>query len=314
VGPLPYVLAAEHPAWLPTHDRAAVLREDPAGVEVLWNRPDARAIVVGSSRVVVTSDGDPIQLTTTQVPVGDRIFLGLREGHPRFAVRAESIEAVPGAAAALAREVAVSVEPATAAEVLQAIAVANWHDTHGHCPRCGEPTVPVRGGYARRCEADESLHFPRIDPAVIVLVVDEPDSRPGDPSGRCLLARARRWQPRRMSTVAGFVEPAESIEQAVRREVAEEVAVDVADVTCVGSQPWPFPASLMLACYARAATTGLRPDGEEIAEARWFTREELLAAAQTGQVVLPTGLSVARRLIEGWAGRELPGEGFFRPA
>mgnify|MGYP001814502920 FL=1 len=166
-------------------------------------------------------------------------------------------------------------------------------------------------GDARRCARDETEHQPRTDPAVIVLVLDEHDgSQP-----RCLRGRQASWPAGRFSTLAGFVEPGETVEQVVAREVAEEVGVAVDRVSYAGSQPWPFPASLMLAYYAVAAPRAaaeLSVDGEEIAEAHWFTRDELRSATQAGDVLVPPRLSVARRLIEGWLGHEVPGSGTWR--
>ena len=181
-----------------------------------------------------------------------------------------------------------------------AVALANWHATHTHCPRCGAVTEPVQAGHARRCPVDGSEHFPRVDPAVIMLVRDDGD--------RCLLARNRTWPPRRVSILAGFVEPGESLEQAVIREVAEETGLRVSGLRYVGSQPWPMPRSLMLGFVARApGEQEIVVDEEEIAEARWFTREQLTAAISTGEVLLPPPVSIAHRIIESWYGAALPG-------
>ena len=180
-----------------------------------------------------------------------------------------------------------------------AVALEGWHARHRCCPRCGQATDPELGGWVRRCAADGSEHYPRTDPAIIVLVIDDRD--------RALLARQTRWPSGWMSTLAGFVEPGERAESAVRREVAEEVGVVVSSATYLTSQPWPFPGSLMLGFHAVAGSTELRPDGEEIAEAEWFTRESLARAAADGRVRLPPSISIARWLIEQWFGRELPG-------
>jgi NAD+ diphosphatase len=124
---------------------------------------------------------------------------------------------------------------------------------------------------------------------------------------RALLGRQASWPPGRYSTLAGFVEPGESLEDAVRREVMEEVGVEVGDVSYVGNQPWPFPGSLMVGFFAHATTTDVQVDGDEIEDARWFTREELTASARDGSVVLPGGISISRALVEAWYGRALPG-------
>ena len=181
-----------------------------------------------------------------------------------------------------------------------AVALANWHARHTHCPRCGAETVPAPAGHARRCPVDGSEHFPRIDPAVIMLVTDEAD--------RCLLARNRAWPPRRVSILAGFVEAGESAEQAVAREVREETGVAVAEISYLGSQPWPMPQSLMLGFRAQAQPgQEIRVDGTEIAEARWFSRTELGEAAATGEVLLPPPVSIAHQIIRAWYGGPLPG-------
>jgi NAD+ diphosphatase len=185
-----------------------------------------------------------------------------------------------------------------------AIALDNWHQSHPHCARCGGSTVSAQAGWVRRCVADGSEHYPRTDPAVIVLVIDSDD--------RALLGRQGRWQPQWFSTLAGFVEPGESAEAAVRREIFEESGVVVGDMTYLGSQPWPFPCSLMLGYHAWTADTRIVVDGEEIVEARWFSRAELAAACESGEVALPPAVSIARRLIEHWYGEPLKGD-WIRP-
>ncbi len=175
-----------------------------------------------------------------------------------------------------------------------ALAMANWHRTHRYCPRCGARTVPAQAGWIRRCPVDESEHYPRTDPAVIMSVVDDED--------RLLLARGKGFRATGMSVLAGFVEPGESLAAAVAREVAEEVGVSVIDVTYLGDQPWPFPSSLMVGFTARAVGTVLRLQEDEISEARWFTREALAAAIGEESVRIPPRLSIARRLIEHWYG------------
>ncbi|HEY0117373.1 MAG TPA: NAD(+) diphosphatase [Cellulomonas sp.] len=179
-----------------------------------------------------------------------------------------------------------------------AVALDEWHARHPRCPRCGAPTVPSQAGWVRVCTADGSEHYPRTDPAIIVAVVDDED--------RVLLGHNAAWPAGRYSTLAGFVEAGESAEHAVRREVAEETAVVVDRVEYLGSQPWPFPASLMLAYRGHAARTEVTVDGVEVTQARWFSRDELAAAVVAGQVLLPMRTSVAYALITDWYGRPLP--------
>ena len=178
-----------------------------------------------------------------------------------------------------------------------ALALANWHATHTHCPGCGAATEPVQAGWLRRCARDGSDHYPRTDVAVIMSVIDDRD--------RILLARGAGWGAGRFSVLAGFLEPGESLAAAVVREVHEEVGLQVSDVEYLGDQPWPFPNSIMVGFTARAHGSDLRLQESEIAEARWFTREEYREILAAGQVSASTRLSIARRLIERWLGHEL---------
>jgi NAD+ diphosphatase len=184
----------------------------------------------------------------------------------------------------------------------EAVALANWHAVTTHCSRCGAETQPHSSGHARRCPVDGSDHFPRLDPAVIMLVTD--------PADRCLLARNAAWPERRVSILAGFVEPGESAEHAVAREVQEETGIEVApgQVEYLASQPWPMPHSLMLGFRVRATgSLQIEVDREEIAEARWYSRDELRAAIESGELLLPPPVSIALRIIEDWYGEDLPG-------
>lgn len=185
-----------------------------------------------------------------------------------------------------------------AALLAHARALAHWHARHRFCGTCGAPTASAEAGHVRACTnaACGAQHYPRVDPAVIALVID-PAHPPGE---RCLLGRQASWPPRRYSALAGFVEPGESLEDAVAREVREETGLRVDDVRYHSSQPWPFPSSLMLGFTARYAGGVLDPDGAELEDARWFTRSELRAAVQAGEVLLPSRVSIARALIEGW--------------
>ncbi|WP_426520383.1 NAD(+) diphosphatase [Diaminobutyricibacter sp. McL0618] len=181
----------------------------------------------------------------------------------------------------------------------EALGIANWHASHTHCPRCGEPTVVEKGGWVRRCLNDETEIFPRTDPAVIVSVLDRDD--------RLLLGSNAMWENNRYSLLAGFVEPGESFEAAVEREIFEEAGVRVVDPVYLGSQPWPFPASVMVGFTARLADdqdpAALHPDGDEILELRWFTRDEVWSNHDV--VILPGRTSIARAIIEDWYGGPL---------
>ena len=275
-------------------DRDAATRDDPAALEAAWG--SAQVLVVGEGgRVRVDEDGDRPRLVlvpSASAPEGDPLYLGRDAGGPVFAVAAPL-----GPARALdLRVLGPLLDDRDAGLLVHAVGLVNWHAAHPRCARCGEPTQVVRGGSVRRCPADGSEHFPRTDPAVIVLVHDGAD--------RCVLGRQPSWPPGRYSTLAGFVEPGESAEMAVVREVREEAGVDVREVTYVASQPWPFPSSLMLA-YRAVCDPDAVPDAgdDELDDVRWFTRDEVAAAATWGAgpgLQLPGEVSVARHLIDGW--------------
>jgi NAD+ diphosphatase len=180
-------------------------------------------------------------------------------------------------------------EPWEASLLAYARAMANWHRHHRFCARCGSPTGPASAGHARVCQAADCArhHFPKVDPAIIVLVSD---------GERCLLGRQASWPEGRYSTIAGFVEPGESLEDAVRREVLEETGVRVSDVTYHSSQPWPFPSALMLGFLARAETREIELLDGELAEAKWISREDI----RSGQVILSPPVSIAYALIRHW--------------
>jgi NAD+ diphosphatase len=291
-----------------TVDRATARRADGAWVEAAWADPRSRVLVVSDSQALVRSvDGRPelVFISSAEAPEGTKFLLGVdTDDVAYFGV------SVPGGVSRVRsgeddvqpmslRQVGALLSDRDAGLLTHAVALANWHDTHTHCPRDGTPTVPAPAGHLTTCPTDGSEHFPRLDPAVIMLVTD--------PDDRCLLARNALWPKGRMSVLAGFVEPGESAEHAVAREVFEETAITVGHIRYLGSQPWPMPRSLMLGFQA-AAPAGQRitVDAEEIGEARWFTREEMLAAIGTGELALAPTSSIARRLIEFWYGGELP--------
>lgn len=183
--------------------------------------------------------------------------------------------------------------------IVQAVGLAEWHLAHQHCPRCGGVLQARDAGNVLRCADCGRDQFPRTDSAVIMLITDSED--------RALLGRQPSWPQGRWSTLAGFVEPGETLEDGVRREVFEEAGVVVGEVTYVASQPWPLPASLMLGFTGKALTTEIHVDGEELQDARWWSRDDALAAAQDGSFVVPPGISISRSLITGWYGEDLPG-------
>jgi NAD+ diphosphatase len=280
-----------------SHERIGGRRTDRAWLEETWADPSTRVLVFAGGRFPVTDDGSEVRwLQPAEAPEGERLLLGEREGVIHFAVITRQDRA-PDDWATL-RTAGPRLSRADAGLVVQAQALAEWHRANRFCSVCGGALVTGGGGYVLECRSCERHHFPRTDPAVIMLVTD------GD---RALLGRQPAWPPGRFSTLAGFVDPGESLEEAVAREVMEEAGIEVADVTYFGNQPWPFPSSLMVGFFARAVTTDIEVDGEEIEAARWFTRDELRQEAETGQLLLPGGISISRSLIEAWYGAPLPG-------
>ncbi|MFF4184909.1 NAD(+) diphosphatase [Streptomyces sp. NPDC001691] len=291
-------------------DRAAHHRLDEAWLAAAWSHPTTRVFVVSGGQVLIDEPADGgdgrtelVMTPAFEAPVTEthRYFLGTDEdGVSYFALQKD---ALPGrmdqsARPAGLREAGLLLSPRDASLMTHAVALENWQRLHRFCSRCGERTVIAAAGHIRRCPACGAEHYPRTDPAVIMLVTDEHD--------RALLGRQVHWPEGRFSTLAGFVEPGESIEQSVRREVFEEAGVTVGPVEYVASQPWPFPSSLMLGFMAKATSSEINVDGEEIHEARWFSREDLAAAFESGEVLPPYGISIAARLIELWYGEPLP--------
>lgn len=278
-----------------THDRTALRRTDEAWLETAWGEDEVRVLPIAGTRVPVV-DGSIGWTTPDQAPDGVRVLLS-GEGPPRFAVISEA--ALAGEDWFPLRGLLPHLSDDEASYVVHAVGLAEWHWATRHCPRCGDRLRPSQSGHVLHCDGCGKDQFPRTDPAVIMLIVDEDD--------RALLGRQAAWPAGRWSTLAGFVEPGESAEQAVRREVMEEAGIRVGRVDYVGSQPWPLPASLMLGYVGRAESTDIRVDDDEIEDARWVTREEARAGAEDGSLLVPSGISISRTLITSWYGEELPG-------
>jgi NAD+ diphosphatase len=267
-------------------DRAAAERRRPEWVEAQRERPEARALVLSEVGVLM-EDG---RLLLVRPRDGD-VFLGLVGGVPLFASELGSEAPTRGVPAGL-REAATELPAENAALAAYAASLLNWHRRHRFCANCGHPTEPRDAGHERHCPACGAHHFPRTDPAVIVRVTD---------GTRLLLGRKAEWPEGRFSVLAGYVEPGEALEDAVRREISEEAGVDVLSTSYLASQPWPFPSSLMLGFHAHADGGEPRPNDVELAEVRWFEpREVEIAAARRGAIFLPPPLTIARRLIDGW--------------
>jgi NAD+ diphosphatase len=266
-------------------DRASALRGDPVWLAAQRADPAARSLVLSEDGLWM-EDG---RLALT-APNGDSIFLGVSARRPLFAREAAGSEA--GRPTGL-REAASELPAQEAALGAYAASLLSWHRRHRFCSACGAPTELADGGHQRRCPSCTAVHFPRTDPVVIVRVTD--------PADRLLLGRQARWPAGRFSVLAGFVEPGETLEEAVAREVLEESGVEVADVSYAASQPWPFPSSLMIGFSALAVGGEPEPGDEELSEVRWFERAEVQAAASGASgVELSPAYSISRRLIEAW--------------
>lgn len=275
-------------------ERHAERRADPDLLATLTADPTTRALRIRGDRTDVVRDGERVALDLTPL-AGDETplaYLGDRDDGTHVVLVAGPTD--PTARGETLRTVGVHLDDADGTLLATGLGLANWHATHTHCPRCGSPTRPHQAGWTRQCPRDESLHFPRTDPAVIMAVVDGAD--------RLLLARGRGFTTTGMSVLAGFVEPGESFAAAVAREVEEEVGLRVIDVEYLGDQPWPFPSSLMVGFLARVEDGPLRMQEDEIEAARWFTREELAAQVAAEEVHISGRLSIARHLIEHWYG------------
>ena len=289
-------------------DRSAHLRKDPEWIAESLIDPSTRFICVHNSQAPF--DGENLVVFKfADIPEHSlTYFLGRDAGVVFFGVSADSdfVSAHDPDSWLNLRAGGALLSDRDAGLLVAAIALDNWNFTHTHCPRCGGKTVQSDAGWTRRCTTDNSIHFPRTDPAVIMLVTD--------PDDRVLLARQSRWQIGSASVLAGFVEAGESAEAAVVREVSEEagIAIDPDSIEYLGSQPWPFPNSLMLGYQARAVTTDICVDGEEIVEAQWYDRAEIKELCSAQKLHLPPRVSIAHQLITRWYGEKLPSSTSFR--
>ena len=293
------------------HDRLGVDRTHDDRLTERWDDPRSRVLVVAGTRVRPV-DGALGWVPSAEAPDGIRVLLGEREEATYWAVIVDGalVKEEPDAwlpLRGLLPVLAGTTGPAVAQAplVFHALGIAEWHWATRFCPRCGGTLQPAAAGHELRCTVCGKTQFPRTDPAVIMVVAS---GEPGADDERCLLGRSPLWPEGRFSTLAGFCEPGETLEDAVRREVAEEVGITVGEVTYFGNQPWPLPQSLMLGFIGRAETTAITVDANEIEEARWFTRAEMREQAEAGTLVLPGGISISRSLIEHWYGARLPGQ------
>jgi NAD+ diphosphatase len=289
------------------HDRIAEHRADDAWLGERWADPETRVLVVSGTRVR-PRDGRIDWVSPAEAPDGLRVLLGEHEGRAWFAVvvDADIAKAEKGDWTPLRGLLPYLADDALAGAplIFHALGLAEWLFVTRYCPRCAEPLSPAKAGHELVC-ANGHTQFPRTDPAVIMVVTS---GDPGSEDERCLLGRQAVWPEGRFSTLAGFCEPGETLEDAVRREVREEVGVTVGRVDYFGNQPWPLPASLMVGFVAHAETTDVTVDRDEIEDARWFTRAEMKELAEAGTLLLPGGVSISRSLVEHWYGGPLPGQ------
>lgn len=273
----------------PGLDRADPLRARPASeIEALAGRPDARQLCWADGAPALDEQG---RLIWESVDGHPQLFLGLDEGSPRFSSLPDGDVAVTSASHyALLSQLSIDEAPLFAA----ALSLANWHRRHRFCSVCGHATDPNRAGWSRHCPNCGAEHYPRVDPVVIMLAEFE---------GRLLLGRQPQYPPGRYSALAGFVEPGETLETAVARELHEEAGIAVTDVRYLASQPWPFPSSLMIGAWARANDDSLTIDHQELDDARWFTRDEIkqaLRGSENPPFLPPPRWAIARTLLEAW--------------
>jgi NAD+ diphosphatase len=291
-------------------DRAAERREDPSAIAALAQDARSRSYAIAGEFVMLRRNGadlDPLyslpELHALGVPT-ETVFLGLLDGAPRFAVAldaaiAAQLKAQSHLQITDLRSIAVQglVAPEHLAPLAEAKALLSWHTRHRFCANCGTATLSVNAGWRRDCPACKAQHFPRTDPVVIMLAVT---------GERCLLGRQGRFPPGMWSCLAGFVEPGEAIEQAVRRETLEEAGITCGRVVYFASQPWPFPMSLMIGCHAQALSQEILVDRTELEDARWFARTDVAAMLRREHpegIATPPPIAIAHHIIRAWVER-----------
>ena len=275
-------------------DRAAERRNDASWLHARLENPSTIVIAMNDGKPLVR-DGALTRLSSDHVRNhANPLFLGIRDDVAVFAIETEDDK--DGAFEDF-RSVALTLPEDEAAIAAAARSLFEWHRRHGFCSVCGQPSTISAAGWQRVCAACNAEHFPRVDPVVIMLPLF---------GERCLLGRQFAWPKGRMSALAGFVEPGETIEEACRREVMEEAGLVAARVTYFGSQPWPFPSSLMIGLFAEVTSDNAVADGKELEEVRWLTREEARAVLDGTHpnVLAPSNLGISRHLLHAWAHQE----------
>jgi NAD+ diphosphatase len=288
-------------------DRVSQRRQDARWIASLLDDPATRLLPLRELKPLVRDgsaaelDWQPVAPWRAAIDAGaPLILLGIGDGHARFALDASAAPAGTETETIDVRALAASIPGGEAAILAEARSLLDWHARHGFCAQCGTASVIDSGGWGRRCPNCRAHHYPRVDPVVIMLAVR---------GERCLLGRGRRRVGTRFSCLAGYMEPGETIEEAVRREVLEESGVRIGRVRYLASQPWPFPSTLMMGLLAEALSEEISIDPEEIAEARWFEREEVCAMVERsrsdeqipGVTTLPPPLAIGHQLARRWA-------------
>ncbi len=292
-------------------ERGAELRGDAAAMERLAGEQHSGAYVIGGELIVMKKGAtlnEPLFTMAEARALGaasETVFLGSLNGDARFGyavapAMADALKAREGFHASDLRSIAVQglVDAENLPPIAEAKAVLGWHARHRFCPNCGAPTQSVMAGWRRDCPKCETQHFPRTDPVVIMLAVD---------GERCLLGRSPRFVPTMWSCLAGFVEPGEAIEDAVRRETREEAGIACGRVVYFGSQPWPFPSSLMIGCHVQALSRDIVVDRAELEDARWFSRteiESMLMRRHPQGLTTPPPVAIAHHIIRAWLENE----------
>ena len=285
---------------VPGLDRADHVRADPALLAAMMARKDAQVLALDGLSPEL-HDEKLVWLPLDAGSADELVFLGLLDGSPRFAAPPVKGDVRPAFQQRASREALARLSPRELSIYGGARSLVDWHARHRFCANCGAPSVIAKGGWQRNCssKACAAQHFPRVDPVAIMLVEHD---------GDLLLGRGLNFPPGLFSALAGFIEPGETIEHGVAREVLEEVGLGVRDVRYIASQPWPFPSQLMLGCHCYATSRELTIDETEIAAARWFTREQIAQAMRDGEGVdgfkPPLSFAIAAHLIAWWLEQE----------
>ncbi len=281
-------------------DPCDVLRGDADALAILKTKTSTRFLFFKDGEALMRDDdsGEPVYLNIDDAYVylnGEEIFLGKNQQHAYFAITGDMTGEVEGDfldLRSIARNAAKNGFSQIPSLLARGKMLLDWHNRHRFCSKCGAPSNIIKGGYVRYCNQCDTEHFPRVDPVVIMMVIYD---------NKCLLGRSPGFLPGMYSALAGFIEPGETIEEAVRREVYEETGIKVGDVEYIKSQPWPFPSSLMIGVIAQALDGQININNDELEDAKWFSKEEIKAVLRNGgddEFRVPEKLAIARHLLE----------------